>query len=172
MCCGREGCTGTLQSCLSLLGCPSGHPQTCVLLITLVSALVCAEQNNSSSLLGKGLGSLVVGSAAVSYCLYPLRMTSTVGTEVSELVSPHPAVLGFEGQRSVNEAFPLAEQPRDIWAFGCIMVHLCRNRENVSEDRTSSTRAPGLCCASGAVMVGSPPLLSAASTEFRLGIPA
>lgn len=106
-----------------------------------VSALVCAEQNNSSSLLGKALGALVVGSTAVSYWLYPLQMNPTVGTEVSELVSPHPDVLGFEGQPSVNEAFPLAEQPRDIWVFDCIMVHLCQNRKNGSE---AGHEAPGL----------------------------
>jgi len=43
MCCGREGRAGTLQSCLSLLGCPSGHPGTCALLAILVSQHLCLQ---------------------------------------------------------------------------------------------------------------------------------
>lgn len=45
-----------------------------VLLIILASQPLLAEQNNNSSLLGEALRDLTVGSAAVSYQLYPLLL--------------------------------------------------------------------------------------------------
>ena len=68
-------------------------------------------------------------------------MNPAAGTEVSELVSPHPAVLAFEGQPSGNAAFPLSGQPRGILAFGCIVVHPCQTSEDGSE---AGPQAPGV----------------------------
>lgn len=68
-------------------------------------------------------------------------MNPAAGTEVSKLVSPHLAVLVFEGQPSVNAAFLLPGQPRGILAFGCIMAYPCQTSEDGLE---AGPQAPGL----------------------------
>lgn len=68
-------------------------------------------------------------------------MNPTMGTEVSELVSLHLAVLVFEGQTSVNAVLPLSGQPGGILAFVCIMVHPWQTSEDSSE---AGPQAPGV----------------------------
>lgn len=102
----REGCTATLQSCLSLPNCPSAHPQTCALLIIHVPQHLCLQSRITTAACLEKHSEILRWAVLQSVIGYihcrsdRLQMNPTVGTEVSQLVSPHPAVLVFNGQPS------------------------------------------------------------------------